>query len=256
MRLSVLNAVVWKAIAELFRRHCAHHRLYLGESHPGSSVRGRLHVRINPPNGTAFGGREVIFNLGGPSGTYDIRDGQGQLRLGGNFLALMLDGDPVDLLDTLDRALELRTPMPLPASTAQTLAVRLIAQVMAQEFLAKSPLRATMGWFDHNGEAGPLTWALIPDMPSGGTPKDLNAMASRAPYDPVSQRVAIHHAPDEAPLQSVDQAPIALVDIKSGLLHLVRGTSTVSSIDLTHAYQAADSRLGTEVARVLAHLGR
>ncbi len=260
MRLPVLNAIVWKVIAELFRRHAADRPMRLVETHPGISLRGCLHVQVAPGDPAALAPDEwpeVTFYLGGQEpGTYEVFTHPGAPRPGGNFVEPMLEGDPVGLLDTLDRFLGLRTPAQLPPSTPQVLAVRLIAQVLAQESFARVPLRATMGRFNHNGESGLLPWTQLPGIDSGGVPPAVTASSAPIRWDPPSQRVAIHAAPQEGMLQAVSADPFAVVDSTTGELHLMQGHKVVRSDGLAPAYQAAGSRLGGEVARVLAHLGR
>ncbi len=234
--------------------------MLLVETHPGISLRGCLHVQLAPwapVANTADEWPEVVFFLGGPEpGTYEVFTRPGAPRPGGNFIAPMLEGDPVELLNTIDRQLGLRTPSQLPPSTPQVLAVRLIAQVLAQESFARVPLRATMGRFNHNGESGLLPWSLLPDSDASSKPQAVTASSVPIRLDPLSQRVAIHPAPDEGMLQTVSHGPFAVVDLNTGALHLMQGHKTVRSASLADAYQAAGSRLGGEVARVLAHLGR
>ncbi len=256
MRLSVLNAIVWRIVAEIFRRHAHQHSLYLLESHPGASLRGRLHVRRGTYPAASETDPEIIFNLGGPAGTFEIVQPGNFEGPRQDFVVPMLEGDPIELLDRIDRGLGLHTPTALPKSTPGTLAVRLVAEVMAHESLARIPLRATMGWFDHNGYEGPLPWTKVVRPDAQVHSQDQSAPSLKAAFNDVGHLLAIHAAPHDEMLTDPDNQRYAIVDVRKGELNLAQSAKVGSSIDLMQAYQSNGRRLGSIVDRILSHLNR
>jgi hypothetical protein len=77
LRPSVVLAVAWRLLTELFRRHHASHDLRLLRSHPGSSMAGRMAMYVDLRGGDLFGCTRLTLNLGGPTGTFEVTSGDG-----------------------------------------------------------------------------------------------------------------------------------------------------------------------------------
>lgn len=259
MRLSILNAIVWRAISEIHRRHSPGHRFAVFESHPGISARGRLHLVLLGTDQPVTRCAQAIFNLGGPSGTVDIAHANGAREEGLPLARPMLEGDPVEAVDAIGRGLGLRKPPALGPSSAPTIAVRLIADVLARESLARRPLRVTSGWVDTSfGCSNPAWTSLLPAAID-------DDVAGRIPAVNDWHRglitgghlVALHEASrDETPLMACDERPLAIVDIVHGRMALAKGPGTPELIDLQGVFAANGRRLAALAETVLLHLGR
>ena len=247
MRLSVLNAMVWRLIAEVLRRHSPQHQFSIFESHPGISARGRLHLVLRLDNRSFERCSQVIFNLGGPSGTMDFVNGSGSPRCDMPFAVWLLDRDPIEVVDTITRGLGLKVPESIGASSPPTIAARVLADSLARESLARGALRVTSGWVDTSYGSCQPGWVSF--MPVASRALDTTQLGSRV--------VALHDATsDEAPLMDIDAAPLAIIDLDDGKVLLVSGQSTIAHINLPTEYASNGRRVGPLSDRLLAHLNR
>jgi hypothetical protein len=107
-RITLVSALAWRVVAELFRRYQERYDLRVSQVHPGISVRGALYLTAgsaasqNPPT--------LSLDLGGPSGTYAVLrriDGNATGAAGsssGPFAGPMLSQDPSRVIDEIAEA--------------------------------------------------------------------------------------------------------------------------------------------------------
>jgi hypothetical protein len=258
MRLSVLNAMVWRLIAEVLRRHSPQHHFAVFESHPGMSARGCLHLALHhdgrPPDGYA----QVIFNLGGPTGTMDLVQTTTGPERSIPFAEWMLERDPLEVVDAISRGLGLKVPALIGSSSAPTIAARVLAASLVRESLARQPLRITSGWVDTSGGSSSPAWTAW--MPSADEthPNNRRAFDQWSPgMRRGSQIVALHEAPaDETPLMDIGLAPIAIIDLTQAKVVLGSAKQVAAHIDLPAEFAANGRRIGPLADRLLGHLGR
>lgn len=247
MRLSVLNAMVWRLVAEVFRRHSPQHRFSIFESHPGISARGRLHLVLRADDSPLDRCRQVVFNLGGPSGTMDLMPVSGGAVESVPFAQWLLDRDPIEVVDAITRGLGLKVPSSIGPSSPATVAARVLSESLTRESLARKPLGVTSGWVDSSIASGHPAWMAL--LPSAGAVDDGSRIGS--PF------VALHEATaDESPLMSIGEAPIAIVNLDGGDAALTLGQSVVTNIHLPSEFAASGRRIGPLADRLLAHLSR
>ena len=169
----------------------------------------------------------------------------------------MLVDDPVATVDRLEAALGLRKPTALPPSSPTVLAVRLVADVLSHEWQARVPLRATSGWVDASAGCSIAIWTNV----FGSQYARLGERYAAGQVDwqeacsQTSRFVALHEAPDEAPLID-DQRPLAAIDLQTGQVHLGGSKQPGETWALDHRYAACGRRLGPLTDRVLQHLMR
>ena len=256
-RFSVIQAAAWKQIAELFRRHAATHGLKLLEQHPGISIRGQLRLLIDPPTTGACRPASITFNFGGPSGTCDIQVEGSASVTGLDFVSPMLQQDPIEIVDRLEGLLGLPRPGTLPPSTAPVLAVRTVSAVLSQDWLARTDLRATLGWVDTSGGCTVPEWIRVFGADLTGLAQEVNrgAMPWREAHAQTHRFVAIHEAADGGPMLDADRR-FAALDLTDGVLILAGHDCLPRRITLAVEYKKGHRRLGPVVDDVLAHLGR
>lgn len=153
VRVTLVSALAWRAMAEVVRRHGDHVQLRVVQFHPGFSPDGVLRMELLQPK-APDAARWVEFNLGGPSGSYRTARGEGQATLGA-----LLGGDPVSFIDVLGRDLGVPAPAgPLPSSTPMTIALRLIAGLLERLVFEPVPWRASLGVRGWNGGSHVAPW--------------------------------------------------------------------------------------------------
>lgn len=247
MRLSVLNAMVWRLIAEVFRRHSPQHQFSVFESHPGISARGRLHLVLRSENRPLDRCRQVIFNLGGPSGTMDLVHRSDIPGESFPFAQWLIERDPMEPVDSISRCFGLKVPSSIGPASPTTISARVLASALARESLARKPLRVTCGWVDTSGGSGHPAWVSLISI--AGQALDGIQLGSRV--------VALHEsALDETPLMTADAAPIVIVDLELGDMLLASGQQAVERIRLPAEFAANGRRAGPLAERCLAHLNR
>src|SRR5687768_14950129 len=91
-RITLVAALAWRVVAELFRRYQARFDLRVLQAHPAISIRGSLVLTSGSPY--PWGKPALWLDLGGPSGTYRVErriDGSVPLHeVSGDFAASML----------------------------------------------------------------------------------------------------------------------------------------------------------------------
>lgn len=220
-RFGVIQAVAWKIVAELFRRHAASHALRLVEQHPGISIRGQLRLKIDPSRPGSDEPASITFNFGGPSGTCDLRANGTTVVDGLDFVSPMLQQDPIEIVDHLEAHLGLRRPESLPPSSAPVLAVRTVSEVLSHEWLARTSLRATSGWVDASVGCSVPPWTKAFGVDLTGLADQVYAgnISWQEAHEQTHRYLAIHEATDEGPML-VEDRPFAALDQTDGVLIL------------------------------------
>lgn len=256
-RLTVLQAMAWRVVAELYRRHATAQALSLLEMHPGSSMWGQLRLMVGPCDGRSAEPASISFNFGGPSGTCEVRRDGAEVLGQFDYVTPMLNGDPAEVVNRLESSLGLKTPAKIPPSSAAVLGVRLVADALGREWLARTTLRATLGWVDSSIACCVPEWtkACGADLTTLGPQVSSGAMPWQEAHAQLSGLVALHDTQDGAPLLHADR-PFAALDLTQGLVALGQPGKAVRRIALKERYQADERRLGTLVDELLKHLGR
>jgi hypothetical protein len=162
-RLTLVSALAWRVIAELFRRYHPAYDLRVMQMHPGISTRGTLELTASRPGRTKPA--RLTFNLGGPSGTYCIHDSisqdipeKSELQAV-EFARPMLSSDPSSVIEEIAAAWGLRRAVePLPPSSKTTITIRVIAGLMERLVFDRESWRTTAGYCG-NDAAGDM----VPD---------------------------------------------------------------------------------------------
>lgn len=163
VRVTLVSALAWRVVAELFRRYQGRFDLRVLEVHPGISVRGALYVTARSRNGerTAV----LSLNLGGPSGTYTVLQRVDGLPLGADgssvieFAAPMLNMNPIAVVDQIAAAWGLpKSVGRIPPSNPSTIVARTIAGILESLVFRRESWRTTAG-FCGNSAIGPM----VPD---------------------------------------------------------------------------------------------
>lgn len=256
-RLTVLQALAWRLVAELYRRHAAAQTLSLLEMHPGISMWGQLRLIVGPSDARSAEPASITFNFGGPSGTCEVRRGGAEVLGQFDYVSPMLNGDPAEVVDRLESSLGLKAPAKIPPSSAAVLGVRLVADALGREWLARTTLRATLGWVDSSMACWVPDWtkAFGADLTKLGPQVSSDAMPSQDAHAQLSGLVALHDTTDGAPLLHADR-PYAAIDLNQGRVALGKPGKAVRHIALKERYQADGRRLGPVVDELLKHLGR
>lgn len=162
-RVTLVSALAWRVVAELFRRYQRQIDLRVLEVHPGISVRGALYVTARSRNGERAAA--LSLNLGGPSGTYRVIQRVDGLPLGPDgssdveFAGPMLNMDPIAVVEQIAAAWGLpRSVGRIPPSTPSTIVARTIAGLLETLVFRRENWRTTAGFCD-NSAVGPI----VPD---------------------------------------------------------------------------------------------
>lgn len=149
-RVTLVSALAWRVIAELFRRYQRRFDLRISQVHPGISVRGALVLKVGGQNGEPL--PRLSLNLGGPSGTYSVdrridgRAAETRVPTYVEFAGPMLREDPSKVIDQIASAWALPdAPGQLPPSNATTLSVRTIAGLLERLVFRTDAWRTTAG---------------------------------------------------------------------------------------------------------------
>jgi len=102
--------------------------------HPGNSQYGQLKLLVNPMVGFVQTCTQLVLNLGGPAGTYELMS-NGVEAARGDFLTPALTGHLTDALGQLEESMGLRAPLKLPPSTKPVLAMRSAAALLTSSWL-------------------------------------------------------------------------------------------------------------------------
>ncbi len=165
-RLTLVSALAWRVVAELFRRHRAHHELTMHQDDPGASVRGRLLVTVDLER--AGRGPCLALNLGGGiAGTWQIIrrfDAIAASDVGRrqDFASGLLGARPASVIDEIERAWGLPSRRgALPPGDASTLTTRVIAALLERRIADSHAWRTTAGTADSAMGALQATWPVL-----------------------------------------------------------------------------------------------
>jgi hypothetical protein len=209
LRITLLAALAWRAMAEIVRRRHVDYRFDVLQIHPGISMAGLIELHLHAHDGRHDA--RLCFNLGGPSpGTWQAADGDG-----GHLLHL-LGPNPVDVIDAIERSAGLPAwpGHRLPPSTPGVRAMRRIAAELEGKVFQPVPWRTTVAfvgggpdivcdWHRH------FTAQVTADAWGGVRSEDRTRL---------SQLVLLHEAPDEGCVtgQASLQGEGLVVDLASG----------------------------------------
>lgn len=245
-RMTVVSALAWRCIAELFRRYGSRCRLKIHQVHPGSSLRGQLVV-------TAGDGFEpsvpaLAFNLGGHSGTFEVMrrvDGtpcneREQAR--GQFAAGMLGPEPESVIAAIEQSwgLPLATGT-LPPTEKASITPRVIAGLLERKVVEPRVWRTTSAYADSSA-VGPMisSWHEV-----FGAAKNENA--SR-----LSRYVLLHRADDDEMVRERDgiRGVAWCFDLAAATAASLSASVVGGRLDLMAEYQ----RCGRHLPGLLRHL--
>lgn len=243
-------AATWRAVTELWRRHHAAHDLRLLQTHPGASERGQLCVLVGASPGRVMDCRRLVFNLGGPTGTFQVLNA-GQVQHEGEFLWPALTADPILLVDQLESVLGLRSPDVLPPSTPGVLVMRLVAELLVANSLDREGLHVEPAWLDWSAGVRVRPWAAHfgHDVRALQDGLDSGHADWQRVYLDVSSLLRL------STVSSYDSPEVeCLMDMRAGQVLLIRHGETVEAIDVASAYALAGRHLEPLVARLLVAL--
>lgn len=159
-RMTLVSALAWRCIAELFRRYGSRHRLMIHQVHPGSSLRGQLVIIAG--GGTNPGQPALALNLGGDSGTYEVIrrvdgmpvDQRHPAR--GLFASGMLGSEPESVVAEISRSWGLPAVTGvMPPTDKAFIAVRVIAGLLERKVPEPRVWRTTSAYADSSA-VGPM----------------------------------------------------------------------------------------------------
>lgn len=254
IRPGLALAATWRVIAELWRRHHRSHELRLRRQHPGISVLGQWCLTVHAEGqGSSEAPLTLVLNLGGPSGSYQVLRGGEQLAEG-HYLWPILTGSPLAVVDEVERGLGLQCPTPLPPSTGSVLAVRAVAEVLAAASFDREGLDVEPAWFAWSGGDDVRPWAChfghdVPELQrciASGRPGTEGARELIWPW------MRLARAVDGQAQAGEGTASGCLVDLKTGLVLISRGSAVDETLTLPAEYAQHGRRLEPVVARILA----
>lgn len=209
LRITLVAALAWRAMAEIVRRRHVDYRFDLLQVHPGGSVAGLIQLHLQARDGSPAA--RLDFNLGGPRpGGWESADGTR-----GHLLDL-LGHCPLDAIDAMERAAGL-SAWPghrLPPSSPGVRAMRRIASELERRVFEPRPWRTTaglVGWSEdivcdwHRHFLAPVR-------------RDADGVISAGDIQRLSRLVLVHEAPagECATLQSALQGEGLVVDLATG----------------------------------------
>lgn len=250
LRPGLVLAATWRAVTELWRRHHAAHDLRLLQTHPGASERGQLCVLVGASPGRVMDCRRLVFNLGGPTGTFEVLNA-GHVVHEGEFLWPALNSDPILLVDQMGSLLGLRSPDVLPPSTPGVLVMRLVAELLIATSLDREGLHVESAWLDWSAGVRVRPWAAHfgHDVSALQHGLDSGHADWQRVYLDVSSLLRL------STVRSDDQPEVEwLMDMQAGQVLRVDHGKTVEVIDVASAYALAGRHLEPLVARLLVAL--
>jgi len=159
-RMTLVSALAWRCIAELFRRYGSRHRLTVHQVHPGSSLRGQLVIIAGGCPGP--GQPALAFNLGSDSGTYDVIRRVDGMPAGerhparGVFATGMLDSEPEGVIADIARCWGLPAVTgALPSTDKVSITPRVIAGLLERKVFEPRVWRTTSAYSDSSA-VGPM----------------------------------------------------------------------------------------------------
>ena len=246
-RVTLVSALVWRAITELVRRHHPVADFSLRQIHPGISIRGLLELQaIKRSDRTAS---TIVFSLGGVSGAWEAALSERQSI--GNLLTL-LESQPERAIDAMQEALGLPACVgTLPKSSPQVVTLRVLTGLLEQRVFDPMPWRITLGVIGWSEDIS-CDWAglFFPEEP---LPKRPDA----AWWRKLSDVALLHPSFEEGAIQQraeLGKAKALAVRLSDGNAFVVDATSARSlpPIDSLYAInnRCVDSAIG-EVRKLM-----
>lgn len=253
-RITLISALSWRAIAELFRRYQPAYDLRVTQVHPGISIRGALELEIITSDKAEPA--KLSFNLGGPSGTCGVirsLSPHGPEQQVVEFARPMLSGDPSFVIDQLAAACGLPSVVvPIPPSSKTTITIRVIAGLMERLVFHRESWRTTAG-FCANDAAG----NMVPDWLSAlGVDETVRRQASEtADSDAIatlSRRILVHRSPSDAPCLHLTglRGTAWAFDLASGIATVLTAEGPGQQVALPSQYMAAQRDLRRLVGEI------
>lgn len=150
-RYQLIDAVTWKIVAELMRRHCHSSELRVFETHPGGGQYDCLSLRkgYDNLNGTHLcdfhaKGIHIHLKIGDFHRIFEWRGHDDYISA---FLKLQ---DPKPLIDELEKQLQLpdMSSRKIPPTTPPVLIYRIISEILQRYVFAREMLFVECGWYD------------------------------------------------------------------------------------------------------------
>ncbi len=250
LRPAVPLAVAWRIVTELYRRHYSADNLRLLRDYPGSSVNGQLRMLVNPSSGGVLRCDQLIMNLGGPTGTFEIQTG-GRHSEEGEFLWASLSGDPIHVVDRIEQHLKLPNRSSLPKTTPAVLVMRLVSDMLAASFMDRTGLAIETAWFDWSGGSKVQPWArhFGKDVAALQRILDIGGLWQAVYFD-VADLLRLARSSEGEPASSE-----VLFDLNEAVALVLENDQVVEAIDLMNSYDQAERRLEPLTARILSRLG-
>jgi len=251
-RHSLVLSVAWRLLTELYRRHSADHHLCLMRVHPGNSQYGQLKLLVNPKVGFVQTCTQLVLNLGGPVGTYELMS-NGVEAARGDFLTPALIGHLTDALGQLEESMGLRAPLKLPTSTKPVLTMRLVAELLTSSWLDRQEYGIETAWFDWSGGARVQPWSSHFGVDVARLQAGLEC--GNLGWEEVFMEVS--HLFRLGTMKDGDLCDGSLVvNMKTGVVTSFAGNQVGKSFALQPAYRKHGSRLEPLVAELLIELRR
>lgn len=254
-RPSILRALAWQVVAELWRRHGARRSFTVLETHPAVSIEGQLRLLLDWTPANAMGSTGLAFNIGGPAGTCHVQSRGQDVGEALDYVTPLLSTAPSGFVDRLEREMGLTSVPALPQSTPAVLVARTLAAALASQCLTTRPLSVTMGWVDMSAGSQVPRWTQVFD--PGAPELSKQVAAGELSWEDAVERVghlsALHRDTGNGPLLDAD-TPFVGFDWRAGVM-VLGGTPSAERISLMSAYQHAVRTLSPLVSRALVHLG-
>lgn len=249
-RRGLVLAAAWRLLTELFRRHASGHELRLLQAHPGSSRFGQFKLLVNPRVGHVHTTTQLVLNLGGPTGGYEVHIGGAEVSRG-DFLMAALSGRLSDVLERVDTAMGLRAPDQLPPSTPSVLAVRSVAELLSSSWLDRQDYGIETAWFDWSGGVRVQPWAAHFGVDVARLQAGLDS--GRLGWEEVFMEVS--HLFRLGTMKDGDLCNRSLVvNMKTGVVTSFAANQVGKSLALQPAYRKHGGRLEPLVAELLIEL--
>lgn len=150
-RHQLVDAVTWKIIAELMRRHAQQSQLRVFETHPGGGQYDCLDLRQGYEN---LHGKHLCDFHGKGNHLHIWIDEQSHLfewRGNDDYISTFLElQDPKILIDEIEKQIGLldRSEKSIPATTPPVLVYRIISETLQRFIFSRDWLLVECGWFD------------------------------------------------------------------------------------------------------------